>query len=151
MPWVLSHRHGRARCSGPGTQLFLRGPTPTLVSLQQGYKANTSSTCQIKEDTSQGTYCSASRFTFHSGGNANSLGSHLIRYSGVLWLLRSLLDLDLVLQYRLPCGSGENCLWLGWLESLTIFRAIFTPPGIEVLGGRKLGPSDVLGRSHYPL
>ena len=26
-----------------------------------------------------------------------------------------------------------------------------TPPGIEVLDGRKLGPSDVLGRTHYPL
>ena len=25
------------------------------------------------------------------------------------------------------------------------------PPGIEVLDGSKLGPSDVLGRSHYPL
>ena len=24
-----------------------------------------------------------------------------------------------------------------------------TPPGIEVLDGRKLDPSDVLGRSHY--
>jgi hypothetical protein len=26
-----------------------------------------------------------------------------------------------------------------------------TPPGIEVLDGRELGPSDVLGRSKYPL
>ena len=26
-----------------------------------------------------------------------------------------------------------------------------TPPGIEVLDGRKLGPSDVLGRTYYPL
>lgn len=26
-----------------------------------------------------------------------------------------------------------------------------TPPGIEVLDGRKLGPSNVLGRTHYPL
>ena len=26
-----------------------------------------------------------------------------------------------------------------------------TPPGIEVLDGRKLGPSDVLGRTHPPL
>ena len=25
------------------------------------------------------------------------------------------------------------------------------PPGIEVLDGRKLGPSDVLGRKHYLL
>ena len=37
--------------------------------------------------------------------------------------VRSLLDLDLALRYRLPCGSRENSLWLGWLESLTIFRA----------------------------
>ena len=28
---------------------------------------------------------------------------------------------------------------------------LLTPPGIEVLDGRKLGPSDVLGRSHYPM
>ena len=33
------------------------------------------------------------------------------------------------------------------LGSLTIFRAL----GIEVLDGRNLGPSDVLGRTHYPL
>ena len=26
-----------------------------------------------------------------------------------------------------------------------------TPAGIEVLDGRKLGPSDVQGRTHYPL
>ena len=26
-----------------------------------------------------------------------------------------------------------------------------TPPGIEVLDGRELSPSDVLGRPHYPL
>ena len=26
-----------------------------------------------------------------------------------------------------------------------------TPPGIEVQDDRKLGPSDVLGRMHYPL
>ena len=26
-----------------------------------------------------------------------------------------------------------------------------TPPGIEVLDGRKRGPSDVLGRSHHHL
>ena len=26
-----------------------------------------------------------------------------------------------------------------------------TLPGIEVLDGRKLGPSDVLGLTHYPL
>ena len=26
-----------------------------------------------------------------------------------------------------------------------------TPPSIEVLDGRTLGPSDVLGRTHYPL
>ena len=26
-----------------------------------------------------------------------------------------------------------------------------TPPGIEILDGRKLGPGDVLGRTHYPL
>jgi hypothetical protein len=30
------------------------------------------------------------------------------------------------------------------------FRAL-TPPGIEVLDGRKLGPSDVLGLTNYPL
>ena len=35
---------------------------------------------------------------------------------------------------------------------MTIFRAFpLTLPGIEVLDGRKLGPSDVLGHSHYPL
>jgi hypothetical protein len=28
---------------------------------------------------------------------------------------------------------------------------ILTPPGIEVLDGRELGPSDVLGHKHYPL
>ena len=32
-----------------------------------------------------------------------------------------------------------------------IFDNFLTPPGIEVLDGRKLGPSDVLGLSHYPL
>ena len=26
-----------------------------------------------------------------------------------------------------------------------------TPPGVEVLDGRQLCPSDVLGRPHYPL
>ena len=26
-----------------------------------------------------------------------------------------------------------------------------TPPGIEVLDGRKLGPGDLVGRTHYPL
>ena len=26
-----------------------------------------------------------------------------------------------------------------------------TPPGVEVLDGRQLSPSDVLGRTHYPL
>ena len=26
-----------------------------------------------------------------------------------------------------------------------------TPPGIEVLDGRKLGPGDELGCTHYPL
>ena len=36
---------------------------------------------------------------------------------------RSLLDQDLALRYRLPCGSRENSLWLDWLESLIIFRA----------------------------
>ena len=25
------------------------------------------------------------------------------------------------------------------------------PPGIEILDGKKLGPSDVLGRTHYSL
>jgi hypothetical protein len=41
---------------------------------------------------------------------------------------------------------------VGWLESLAIFEGLpLTPPGIEVLDGRKLGPSDVLGHSHYPL
>ena len=59
-------------------------------------------------------------------------------------LFRSLLDLDLALRYRLPYGSRENSLWL---ESLTIFWGLpLTPPGIEALDGRKLGPGDVLGR-----
>ena len=26
-----------------------------------------------------------------------------------------------------------------------------TPPGTELLDGRKLGPSDVLGRANYPM
>ena len=33
-----------------------------------------------------------------------------------------------------------------------IFYGLFlTPPGVEVLNGRQLCPSDVLGRTHYPL
>ena len=38
-----------------------------------------------------------------------------------------------------------NSLWLGWLESLKKIC------GIEVLDGRELGTSDVLGPSHQPL
>ena len=32
-----------------------------------------------------------------------------------------------------------------------VFGLPLTPPGIEVLDGRKLGPGDVLDRSHYSL
>ena len=37
-------------------------------------------------------------------------------------------------------GVFDNCLGLP-----------LTPPGIEVLDGRELGPSDVLGCTHHPL
>jgi hypothetical protein len=40
----------------------------------------------------------------------------------------------------LVAGISENVLGLP-----------LTPPGMEVLDGRKLGISDVLGRTHYPL
>jgi hypothetical protein len=32
-----------------------------------------------------------------------------------------------------------------------ILDLLLTPPNIEVLDGRKPGPGDVLGRTHYPL
>jgi hypothetical protein len=35
--------------------------------------------------------------------------------------------------------------------SLTISGLPPTPPDIDVLDGRELGPSDVLGRPHHPL
>ena len=56
----------------------------------------------------------------------------MISYSALLFsslvarewkLFRVLLDPDLVHWYCLPCGSRENGVWLGWLESLTIFWA----------------------------
>jgi hypothetical protein len=41
---------------------------------------------------------------------------------------------------------------LGWLESNDFPGLSFTPPDVEVLDGRELGPSDVvLGCPHHPL
>ena len=34
---------------------------------------------------------------------------------------------------------------------MTIVRVPLISPGVEVLDGRQLRPSDVLGRAHYPL
>ena len=56
----------------------------------------------------------------------------------------------------LKCKCNVNG---GRENSLTRVAGVFdnfwgpslTPPGIEVLDDRKLGPSDVLGRTHYPL
>ena len=45
----------------------------------------------------------------------------------------------------------ENSLLLGWLESLTIFGPSSDTASYKGLDGRELGPSDVLGHTHYPL
>ena len=46
--------------------------------------------------------------------------------------------------YRLPCGSRR--------EHFDNFQGFpLTPPSIEVLDGRELDSSDVLGHTHYPL
>ena len=61
------------------------------------------------------------------------------------------MDLDLALQYRLPCGSRENSLTgVGGVFD-NFYGLPLTPRSIKVLDGRKLGPGDVLGRTHYPL
>ena len=39
--------------------------------------------------------------------------------------------------------------WVGGVFNIFLGLPL-TPPGIEVLDGRKLGPSDVLGSTHYP-
>jgi hypothetical protein len=49
------------------------------------------------------------------------------------------------------CGIAERTVYDlgGWI--LWQFLGPLTPPAIEVLNGRMLGPSDVLGRTYYPL
>ena len=38
---------------------------------------------------------------------------------------------------------------MAWMAG--VIDILLTTPGIEVLGGRELGPSDVLGCLHHPL
>ncbi len=57
----------------------------------------------------------------------------------------------LMLRYLLPDGSSEKSSWLGWQESLMIFRAFLTSLGVDILEGGKLTSDDVLGRLNYSL
>ncbi len=66
-------------------------------------------------------------------------------------LSRILLVLVLMLWYRLPDGSSEKSSWLGWQESLMIFRAFLTSLGVDVLEGGKLTSDDVLGHLNYSM
>ena len=52
-----------------------------------------------------------------------------------------------------PAQDGSRKQSITWLTGVSdIFMGFpLTLPIIYVLNGRKLGPSDVLGRSHYPL
>jgi hypothetical protein len=69
------------------------------------------------------------------GVNADILGRYLANYLAVLWINKICSVscwFQTVHRYSLPCGSRENRLWLGWLESLSILRVFL-----------ELGPSDV--------
>ena len=58
---------------------------------------------------------------------------------------------DLVHRYRMPCSSIDCFYDLGGWVFDNFLSLPLTPPGREVLDGTELGPSDVLGRTHFRL
>ena len=74
--------------------------------------------------------------------NAGNLCSHLVS------LFRSLMSYVLWVEANAICLSG----WIqtGALVPLAMLK-LKEQSGIEVLGGRELGPCDVLSHTHYPL
>ena len=65
-------------------------------------------------------------------------------------MFRVLLVPDLVHSYHLLCGSRENSLW-HWVAGVFDKKCLpLTPPGIEVLDGRELGPIDVAALGRVP-